>query len=678
MSELEERAAQLRRLIHYHAYRYYVLNDPEISDADYDLLFNELKRLEAAHPELITSDSPTQRAGAPPAEGFARVTHPAPMLSLGNATSPEDLYAWRERFLKLLPENTPVDYVVEPKIDGLTVVLHYTNGIFSLGATRGDGYVGEDITTNLRTIHALPLHIPVLPQAGPLPTRLVVRGEAYMSKAGFARFQAEQAAKGKHYVNPRNTAAGALRNLDPAVTARRPLNLWVYQIVLQEGGRSLRTQWEALHYLEDLGFPVTKEQNRHFTDFDALVRYCQEWQTQKDDLPYEADGLVIKINSFALQEQLGFVGKDPRWAIAYKYPTPEATTRVLDIVVEVGRTGVLTPRAILEPVYVQGVTVSSATLHNADYIAEKDIRVGDVVVIRRAGEVIPQVLRSLPELRTGSEQVWRMPTTCPVCHGPVVRYPGEVAYYCDNSACPAQLVRRVEFFVSRSAMDIAGFGAKQAELFVQKGLIREIADIYDLHKHRQDLLALEGFAEKKVDNLLQAIESSKAQPATRVLTALGIRFVGSTIAELLLEHTRSIDALANTSPEELEQIEGIGPRIAESVRSWFGEAPNQRTLARLRSAGLKMALPSKTPSSPHPLLQGKTFVLTGALPSWSRKEATEIIKAHGGKVSSAVSSKTDYVLAGENPGSKFNKAQQLGVSILTEAEFRKMLGLETS
>ncbi|NOZ73510.1 MAG: NAD-dependent DNA ligase LigA, partial [Chloroflexi bacterium] len=557
-------------------------------------------------------------------------------------------------------------------------VLHYENGIFTLGATRGDGYVGEDITANLRTIHALPLRIPVLPKVGPPPNRLVVRGEAYMSKADFARFQAEQAAEGKHYVNPRNTAAGALRNLDPAVTASRPLSLWVYQIVVQEGGRPLASQWQALHYLAELGFPVEKSQNRYFDDFDALVRYCQEWQRQKDSLPYEADGLVIKINSFALQEQLGYVGKDPRWAIAYKYPTPEATTRLIDIVVEVGRTGVLTPRAILEPVHIGGVTVSSATLHNADYIAEKDIRVGDVVVVRRAGEVIPQVLRPLPELRTGSEQVWQMPATCPVCHGPVVRYPGEVAYYCENTACPAQLVRRVQFFVSRSAMDIAGFGAKQAELFVREGLIREIADIYDLPQHRQTLLALEGFGEKKVDNLFRAIEASKAQPATRVLTALGIRFVGSAIAELLLSHTRSIEALATTPVEELEQIEGIGPRIAESVRSWFREAPNRRTVARLRAAGLNMELAEQAPAQVQPLLSGKTFVLTGALPTWTRQQATEIIKAHGGKVSSSVSRRTDYVLAGENPGSKYTKAQQLGIPILSEADLRRMLGMETA
>ncbi|NOZ50223.1 MAG: NAD-dependent DNA ligase LigA [Chloroflexi bacterium] len=675
MSELAERVARLRQRINYHAYRYYVLSDPEISDAEYDILFNELKRLEAQHPELITPDSPTQRTGTAPAEGFTKVTHPAPMLSLANATSPEDLRAWEQRFRKLLPPDTPVSTVVEPKIDGLTVVLHYHNGLFTLGATRGDGITGEDITANLRTIRSLPLRIPIHPDAPAAPRHLVVRGEAFMSKADFAAFQAEQAALGRHYVNPRNTAAGALRNLDPTVTASRPLDLWVYQIVVREGGPEIDDQWSALQYLRQLGFPVQHTQNRLFHDFAALVQYCQDWQSQKDSLPYEADGLVIKINSFALQEHLGYVGKDPRWAIAYKYPTPEVSTRLLDIVVEVGRTGVLTPRADLEPVTVGGVTISSATLHNADYVAEKDIRIGDTVVIRRAGDVIPRVERALPELRHGDEQPWQMPATCPACGGAVVRYEGEVAAYCENSACPAQLVRRVEFFVSRQAMDIAGFGARQAELFVQQGFIREIADIYTLHSHRQQLLDMKGYAEKKVDKLLQAIEDSKAQPAVRVLTGLSIRFVGAAVAELLLAHCGSITALATTDPQTLEQIEGIGPRIAASVHTWFSEVDNQRTFARLQQLGLTMALPAAA-AAPNPALAGTSFVLTGTLPTWSRQQATEIIKAHGGKVTNAVSGKTDYLLAGDKPGSKFTKAQQLDVSILSEADLRQMLGLE--
>jgi len=669
-----ERAARLRQLLNYHAHRYYVLDAPEVSDEAYDGLFHELLQLEEQHPELITADSPTRRTGAAPAEGFVKVEHPAPMLSLNNVTSPEELRAWRERALRLLPAGAELDYVVEPKIDGLTVVLHYEEGLFTLGATRGDGLIGEDITANLRTLRSLPLRIPIDPAMGPAPRRLVVRGEAYMSKADFARFQAEQeSAGGKRYVNPRNTAAGALRNLDPGVTAGRPLDLWAYQVVALAGGPMLATQWEALGFLTRMGFPVERSQNRLFTSYDELEDYCLHWVEGREALSYEADGLVIKVNDFALQERLGFVGKDPRWAVAYKYPSTEAVTRLLDIVVEVGRTGVLTPRAVLEPVYLGGVTVSSATLHNADYVTERDIRAGDTVVLKRAGEVIPQVLRSLVELRTGQEQVWQMPERCPVCDAPVVRYPGEVAYYCENPTCPAQLVRRTEFFVSRGAMDIAGFGAKQAELFVKEGLVREVADIYDLPAHRQTLLDMEGFGEKKVDNLLSAIDASRQQPATRVLTALGIHFVGSTVAELLLGRFRSFAALAAASEEELSQVEGIGPRIAGSVAEWFRQPANQATVARLQAAGLQMALGAEQRAASAQPLAGKTFVITGTLPAWSREQATAIVEEKGGHVTSAVSAKTDYLLAGEKAGSKLDKARKLGVTILSEAELRQMV-----
>ncbi len=674
--DVVKRVEQLRRLINYHSYRYYVLAKPEISDEEYDLLFRELQRLEEQYPELITPDSPTQRVGAPPAEGFAKVRHPAPMLSLGNVTSPEELRAWKDRYEKLLPAGATVSWVVEPKIDGLTVVLHYENGIFTLGATRGDGVVGEDITNNLRTIRSLPLRIPLTDEGPPAPPRLVVRGEAYISKAEFRRFQEEQAKLGNTFVSPRNTAAGALRNLDPSVTASRPLDVWVYHIVVIEGATGPSTQWETLHYLRDLGFPVAIEYCRLFTDFDALVDYCVGWEDEKDHLPFEVDGLVIKINELAMHDVLGYVGKDPRWAVAYKYPAAEAMTRLLDIVVEVGRTGVLTPRAVLEPVYLAGATISSATLHNADYIKEKDIRIGDMVIIRRAGEVIPQVVGPVKALRTGDEQVWHMPERCPSCGEPVVRYPGEVAYYCENTACPAQIVRRVEFFVSRPAMDIEGFGPRQARLFYEKGFIKEIADIYMLKEYRQELLALEGYGEKKVNNLLSAIEASKRQPATRVLTGLGIRFVGAITAELLLNHFRSIDALARASIEDLAALDGIGPRIAESVHAWFSHPANQRTVQRLRNYGLQLALPTETKPVEALPLAGKTFVLTGALPTWTRQEAVELIKRYGGKVSSSVSRKTDFVLAGENPGSKLQKAQQLGVPIISEEDLKQMIHLQ--
>jgi len=677
--DVVKRVEQLRRLINYHNYRYYVLAQPEISDEEYDLLFRELQQLEQQYPELITPDSPTQRVGAPPAEGFAKVQHPKPMLSLGNVTSPEELWAWRERVMKLLPEGTQVSYVVEPKIDGLTVVLHYENGIFTLGATRGDGYVGEDITNNLRTIRSLPLHIPLTPDGPPAPTRLVVRGEAYISKKEFERFRKEQEKLGHKFTSPRNTAAGALRNLDPKVAASRPLDVYLYQIVVIEGAESPpTTQWDALHYLRDLGFPVALTWCRKFEDseFKALVDYCVNWVNEKDRLPFEVDGLVIKINELALHDVLGFVGREPRWAVAYKYPAAQAITRLLDIVVEVGRTGVLTPRAVLEPVFLAGATIRSATLHNEDYIIEKDIRIGDMVIVQRAGEVIPQVVGPVKELRTGNEKIWRMPKTCPSCGEPVVRYPGEVAYYCENTACPAQLVRRVEYFASRPAMDIEGFGPKQAKLFCDKGFIKEIADIYTLKEHREELLALEGYGEKKVNNLLNAIEASKQRPATRVLTAIGIRFVGPITAQLLLKHFRSIEALAQASEEDLAAIEGVGPRIAQSVRAWFSHPANQRTIERLKSYGLQMALPEEEKSESEDLpLAGMTFVITGTLPSWTREEAKEIIQRYGGKVTNSVSRRTTYLLVGENPGSKLQKARELGIPTITEEELRAMIGL---
>jgi DNA ligase (NAD+) len=669
---LLQRVQQLRNLINYHNHRYYVLAQPEIADEEYDQLLRELQQLERENPELITSDSPTQRVGAPPAAGFRKVRHPAPMLSLANATSPEDLWAWKERYEKLLPPKTDVSWVVEPKIDGLTVVLHYQKGLFTLGATRGDGQVGEDITNNLRTIHSLPLRIPVASEGPPAPQQLVVRGEAYIAKAAFQRFQTEQAQQGNTYVNPRNTAAGALRNLDPQVTASRPLDVLVYQIV-QNSNHLPDTQWQTLHLLQNLGFPTTLPYGRLFQNFEELVSFCVNWVEQKETLPFEADGLVIKINQLSLHKTLGFAGRDPRWAIAYKYPSATATTRLLDIVIEVGRTGVLTPRAVLAPVYLEGTTISSATLHNADYIAERDIRIGDIVTIRRAGEVIPQVLGPVPERRTGKEQKWQMPEQCPSCHEPVVRYPGEVAWYCENSACPAQLVRRIEFFVSRPAMNIEGFGARQARIFTEQGFIHEIADIYELARHREALLALSGYGPKKVANLLDAIEASKQQPAHRLLTGLGIRFVGSITAELLLTHFRSIDALAQARAETLAELDGVGPRIAESVQAWFSHPANQRTVARLHAHGLQMALPQPDTRPQILPLAGKNFVITGTLPSLSRQQATELIKKHGGKVSSAVSTKTDYLLAGEKAGSKLNKAQKLNIPILSQDDLQTLI-----
>lgn len=676
MIDLTQRAAALRQALNYHGYLYHVLDAPQISDAEYDALLNELRRLEADHPELQTPDSPTQRVGGWVAERFVKVRHPQPMLSLSNAFNAGDLRAWRDRTLRLLPPEVgqTLTYVVEPKIDGLTVVLHYDNGRFVLGATRGDGLEGEDITANLRTVRGLPLTVPLTGDR-PAPARLVVRGEAYVNVADFQRFnQLSAAQEARTYANPRNFAAGSLRQLDSAISAQRPLRVWAYQVVALEGALALATQWDALTYLRDLGFPVIPlgEHVRLFDDFDQVVDYVAAWEEQRQALPYETDGLVIKINQLALYEELGFVGKEPRWATAYKYPAREVITRVLDIQVNVGRTGSINPFAVLEPVAVGGVIVRNATLHNADYIAELDLRIGDRVAIKRAGEVIPQVLRSLPELRDGAERVWTMPEKCPVCGEPIQRTAGEVAYYCVNSACPAQLVRGIEHFVSRGAMDIEGFGIRQAELFVQLGFITDLAGIYYLHERKAELLALEGFGEKKVANLLSAIEASKERPLGRLLNALGIRGVGAVGAETIASHFGRIEALLTATVDDLSQIGGVGPVLAGSVVDWFSHAPNRRTIARLRAAGVRLAAEAPAAVGPQPLA-GLTFVITGTLEGVSREEAKALIEAAGGKVTDAISKKTSYLLLGANPGSKAAKAASLGVPTIGMDELRRLL-----
>ena len=685
-SQFPERAQRLRQLINYHSFRYNVLDAPEISDAEYDALFNELRQLEEEHPDLRTPDSPTQRVGGQVLEGFFKVAHPEPMLSLANAFSADELRAWRDRLVRLLPDVDPetLAYVVEPKIDGLTVVLHYHDGLFTLGATRGDGVIGEDITPNLRTLRDLPLRVPVSSAAvveidgatasldNP-PARLVVRGEAYMAKADFERFQAEQAANsGKAYANPRNTAAGALRNLDTAVAASRPLRVLVYNVVVLESTDWMpETQWQALVYLRALGFPVSDE-SRRFDDFEALVTYVEGWQPRRRELPFEVDGLVIKLDGFALQRRLGYAGKDPRWAVAFKYPGEEALTRLLEIRVNVGRTGTINPYAVLEPVQVGGVTVQHATLHNYDYVRDNDIRIGDTVAIKRAGDVIPQVLRPIMELRTGSEQIWQMPDRCPVCGDPVLQPEGEVAYYCTNSSCPAQLVRGVEHFVSRGAMDIEGFGIKQAELLVEKGYITDLADIFSLPW--DEIAALEGYGEKRVANLRRAVDQSSNQPLARLLTALGIRGVGGVVAESLADHYGSLDALMAASTDDMESIPGIGPKLAVGIENWFSHEANRRVVEKLRAAGVRTESERQTVAPGSQPLAGQTWVITGVLPTLSREAATALIKAAGGKVTGSVSARTSYVLAGENAGSKLEMAVKLGVPVLSEDELHPMIG----
>lgn len=673
MTSIEQQLTELRQQINYHAYRYHTLDDPLISDYEYDQLLQQLRRLEETHPELITSDSPTQRVGAEPLAEFEKVSHLIPMTSLGNAFNDSDMHSWLARVSRLLPAGMGVDdleFVVEPKIDGLAVALTYENGLLVRGATRGNGVVGENVTPNVRTIKAIPLRIPTTEAGPPPPPRLEVRGEVYLPIAEFNRFNQAQAEKGgRTYANPRNFAAGSLRQLDSRITAQRPLSFFAYGLGYLEGVE-IETQHQALNYLKSLGFPVNPD-ILPTGKFEDVLDYINTWMSKRSNLGYDVDGAVVKINSFSLQSQLGVVGNAPRWAIAYKFPAQEATTRVLAIKGNVGRTGQITPYAELEPVNIGGVTVRQATLHNYDDLAKKDIREGDTVVVKRAGDVIPQVVKPILELRPPEAQPVTPPPICPVCSESTSHLGDDVALFCINSACPAQLVRQIEYFVSRSAMDIDGFGVKIGEQLAIKGLLRDIADLYFLN--RADLLKLEGFAEKKVDNLLQAIEKSKHRPLERFLTALGIRYVGTMVAGLLIDSFPSIDQLSQADQAQLEEVEGIGPRIAESVVEWFSRPANQALVDKFRRAGLRLKK-STTPSvSAAPqTLAGLTFVITGTLPTWSRDEAQSFIEQHGGKVTGSVSKKTDYLILGESPGSKLTKAESLGVSILDEEGLKRL------
>ncbi len=687
-----DRYEELKAQVNLHNYRYHVLDAPLISDLEYDRLLAELKQIEAEHPDWVTPDSPTQRAGAAPLDKFEKVRHPAPILSLANAFGAEDARAWFERIKKLDERVAAAKFVVEPKIDGLSVVLHYRNGIFVQGATRGDGEVGEDITANLRTVRAIPLKIPVdreqevesrdeLPLLStPLPPYLVVRGEAFIPIQEFEALNRKLEEAGeKTYLNPRNTAAGSLRQLDPTLTASRPLTLLVYQIVHAEGGNVPNSQWETLAWLRALGFPVT-DVARRFDDLESAIAYTETWNKRRDELPYEADGMVIKLDDLALAADLGFVGKDPRGAIAFKFPGREVTTLLQDIGVNVGRTGVLTPYAVLQPVEIGGVIVERATLHNFDYIAEKDIRIGDRVLVKRAGEVIPYVIGPVVEARTGMERPFEPPKACPACNQPVEHFEGEVAWYCVNAACPAQLIRNVEHFVSRAAMDIVGLGIKIVEQLIEAGLVHDVADLFTLTK--EQLLTLEGFADKKAENLLRSLEQARGRSLNRLLSALGIRGVGEVMAADLARRYPDLEALSKATLDELQQIEGVGPNIAAAIVDWFSRPQNQRLLEKLRAAGvwpvsqlsvLSDQVSAKGEPSSGPLA-GMTFVITGALAGFSREGVKEFIQARGGKVTDSVSKNTTYLVLGENPGSKLDKAKKLGVKVIGEEELRKLAG----
>ena len=678
--KLRSRYEELQQKIHSHNHRYHVLDAPVISDLEFDKLLNELKRIEADHPDWVTPDSPTQRAGARPADRFVKVQHPAPILSLANAFGADDTRTWFERISRIDDRVEKAKFVVEPKIDGLSIVLHYRDGVFVQGATRGNGEIGEDITTNLRTIRAIPLRIPVDPKGPRPPKYLVVRGEAYMPIHEFEELNRKLAEAGQRtYLNPRNTAAGSLRQLDPALTASRPLTLLVYQILHSEDGKIPTSQWELLEYLKALGFPITDIAKR-FDDIERAIAYTETWDKKRDELTYEADGMVIKIDDLNLGRDLGFVGKDPRGAIAFKFPAREVTTKLLDIRVTVGRTGVLIPNAMLEPVEIGGVVVERATLHNFDYIAEKDIRVGDRVLIKRAGEVIPYVIGPVVDARTKKEKKYKPPTNCPACGQPVEHFEGEVAWYCVNAACPAQLVRNVEHFVSRGAMDIVGLGTRIVEKLIETGKVKDVADIYSLK--RVDILEAVTKKERKTekeppgkiaDNLLASITTSKSRSLARLITALGIHGVGEVSARDLARNFVDLDTLAKAGAEDVEQIKGIGPSVAESVADWFSLPFNKLVLKKLKAAGVwpKGAERDKKQEG---VFSGLTFVITGTLPTFSRDDAKAFIESHGGKVTDSISKKTSYLILGESPGSKFDKAKSLGVKILGEDELKKLAG----
>ena len=668
-SDIFRRIEYLRQQINYHNYLYHVLDAPIISDYEYDRLVNELVRLEAEHPEWISQDSPTQRAGAAPSDKFQKVSHPGPILSLANAFDEAGVRAWYERIIKVDERVVTADFVVEPKIDGLTVVLHYDHGLFVRGATRGDGEIGEDITANLRTIQALPLRIPVDPNGITPPAYLVVRCEAFIPLKDFDNLNQRLLQAGERaYQNPRNTAAGALRQLDPALTAQRPLTILAYAVVAGTD-LNVETQLGTLELLHSLGFP-TPEAYR-CNDVGEVLEAYQLLLAKRDKLGYEADGAVIKLNNLKLSADLGYVGKDPRGALAYKFPAREVTTRLLEIGVNVGRTGVLTPFARLDPVEISGVIVKQATLHNFDYIEEKDIRVGDYVNIKRAGDVIPYVIGPVIERRGGTEMAYLPPSACPICGQPVEHLDGEVAWYCVNAACPAQLIRNIEHYISKGGMNIVGMGIKIVEQLVAAGLVRDLADLYRLDE--QSLLSLEGFGEKKSANLLLAISESGKMPLSRFITALGIRGVGEVLAGDLARHFGDLDKLAQASWEDLMKIEGVGPNIARGLVDWFSQSSNNVLLKKFRGLGI-WPRESRDESIPaDTTFAGKVFVITGSFSDFSREQLAALIQARGGKVTNSVSKKTSYLLVGENPGSKLETAKALDVEILEEKEFKRLI-----
>jgi DNA ligase (NAD+) len=657
-----ERVEELRDLIKYHDYRYYVLDDPIISDAEYDELVRELKSLEAEYPSLVTPDSPTQRVGPPAAEAFGEVEHVVPMLSLDNVLSLEELRAWGNRIRR--SAGADISYCTEPKIDGLSCNLTYRSGRLVLAATRGNGFVGEDVTLNVKAIGDIPSRLDV-----ESPPQLVeIRGEIYMPIEAFERLNKEQASiGGKIFANPRNAAAGSLRQKDPSVTASRHLSIWCYGLGAAEGV-AVETQWQALEWIRNAGLPVNPLIERH-DSLDGVYEYCERILNRRHALGYEIDGVVVKVDSLALQERLGATSKAPRWAIAFKFPPEEKTTKLTDIQVHVGRTGAVTPVAVLEPVRVAGSTVTYASLHNEDEVRRKDIRIGDWVIVRKAGDVIPEIVGPIPDRRTGEEKEFVMPTECPSCGAPIVRPPGEAISRCSGGfSCPSQVLERLHHFVSRQAMDIEGLGYQTLALLLDEGIVKDEGDLYYIEP--ADLSAFPGFAEKSVSNIISAIEQSKKRPLQNLLVGLGIRHVGPRAAKILAEHFGSIDAIAAASVEELEALGEIGPVIAQSVHDYFRDEAHLAIIGKLRKAGVNLVQEKRATKGP---LEGLTIVVTGTLSRFSRDEAEAAIEERGGRASSSVSKKTSFVVAGESPGSKLAKAEELGIPVLDEERFVALL-----
>ncbi len=694
------RVEELRSQIAYHEHRYFVLDDPEISDAAFDSLVKELRALEERHPELITPDSPTQRVGGAPVETFGIVEHRVPMLSLANAFNGDSLRAWHKRASNII-ERDDFAMVVEPKIDGLACALVYEDGVLATAATRGDGTHGENITVNVKTIRSIPARASLSgadakrAEAGrskleaerrsenikrrnqrpasslQLPTLFEVRGEIFMTKSGFEKVNDLRAEAGEPlFASPRNSAAGSVRQKDPKITASRPLDAFWYQLGWAEGGEAPRTHWDALQWMKSLGFKVNPNIKR-MDSLDEVIAFCESWVETRDSLDYEIDGIVVKVDDLALQRQLGAVGREPRWAIAYKFPASQATTKLLNITVNVGRTGTLNPFAVLEPVKVGGATVSLATLHNEDHIRKKDIRAGDTVIVQRAGDVIPQVVGPVLSMRKSGTRRFSMPKRCPFCKTDVVRAEGEAAYYCPNRQCPMQRVRQLEHFVGRYAMDIEGIGEQLAHLLMQRAFVRDGADLYRLHERRDDLLAVERMGAKSVDRILENIEKSKSRPLARVLIALGIRHVGGEVASQLAQHFGSMDALIEATPEQIGEIPGMGRVIGESVAAFFADAEARDMVKRLRSAGVN--LKEERGAAREGPLSGLTFVVTGRLERFSRDGAEALIKQHGGAIGSSVTKKTNYLVVGADAGSKLAKAEALGTAVLDEDTFVELL-----